>query len=119
MKNPETSEWYLESVNSTFAKDTFMSFETFKDQINLIGLNVQTVADKAFYKQGSKEKTIEQLKDGLNSLFSRRNSIAHQSDRNHHNAEINAIDENYVILSINIIEKIVLAIVDCVKEKTE
>ena len=117
LKNGESSEWFLEFVNEQFAKTTMVSYAEVKEQINLLGLNMQVLADDTFYQLGSKEKTIDKLKNCLNGLFFKRNVIAHQSDRKHANAEIMEITEEFVRGYLNDMNKIVDSIVKQVNEK--
>ena len=75
------------------------------------------MADDTFYQRGSTEKTSNKLKRRLNSLFLKRNVIAHQSDRRHTDAEIMEITEVTVREYVNDITKIVENIVKQIDEK--
>lgn len=110
ISNPEDVTWFGEHVNATIVNETFMDYESIKDQLNLIGINVSKVADKAFHDRGCTEKTNQQLKRHLNRIFKRRNHIVHQSDRNHLTGEINDITKEYVADEIANIEKIISSI---------
>lgn len=116
ISNPEETSWFLEHVNNAIISGTFMDYKSIKDQLNLLGIDIQKVADKAFYVQGSNVKTIDQLKRHLNRLFKRRNEIAHQSDRNHYDGTQNNITREDVMNEIQYIEKIVKAIYDCASD---
>jgi hypothetical protein len=74
---------------------------------------MQLLADDVFYDINSEEKTIDKLKNSLNSLFRRRNIIAHQSDRQHANAEILDIEREMVEGYIRDVNKII----DCVSKQ--
>lgn len=117
LKNGESSEWFIEFVNEQFAKTTMVSYTEVKEQINLLGLDIQVLADDTFYQLGSKEKTINQLKNCLNGLFFKRNVIAHQSDRKHANAEIMEITEELVRGYLKDMNKIVDGIVQQINQK--
>lgn len=117
LKNPEDVSWFLENVNQTYAKAPLMSFESINAQFNLIGIKKNDVANTAFYVAGSNEKTLPQLKKALEDLFERRNAIAHQSDRYHHDATRKDIDKAYVVQAIENIRKIVGAIDTCILDK--
>ncbi|MDO4467102.1 MAG: HEPN domain-containing protein [Bacillota bacterium] len=112
LKNPEDDNWFKEYITPLFAKDTMMDYEALKDNLKLIGLEIREVADCAFFQQGCKVKTIDQLKDKLNSLYFRRNRIAHQSNRSHENAETKDISKSEVEQFVLNIDKIVEAILD-------
>ncbi|MCM1106988.1 MAG: HEPN domain-containing protein [Blautia sp.] len=104
------SEWFAAFVNDAYAKTTMVSFDSVKDQMNLIGLELQKIADCAFYDVNSDEKTMDKLKRVVDSLYYRRNAIAHQSDREHATAEKNTITKETIEEFIMNITKIVEAI---------
>jgi len=103
-------EWFDVFINDMYAKTTMVSFESVKDQLNLLGLDLSHIVDEVFYDLNSKEKTIDKFKRVVNGLYYRRNMIAHQSDRIHSTAEKNEITHNEVSEYINHITKIVEAI---------
>jgi len=90
IRNPEDPSWFLESISQTYATVSFMSFTAIKDQLNLIGID---------------------------QLYNRRNAIAHQSDRSHHDACRREIDKAYVVQAITTVQKIVAAINKNLKDK--
>lgn len=106
----EEADWFIEYINSYYQTVTMISYESIKDQLNLLGIEYKEVADTAFYQLGSTEKTIDKLKRRLNELFYRRNIIAHQTDRLHSNAEIKDISKDIVEEFIIDVEKIVVSI---------
>lgn len=117
LKAGEDSQWFVEFINEQFAKDTMVSYVSVREQMNLLGLDVQALADDTFYQRGSTEKTSDKLKRRLNSLFLKRNVIAHQSDRRHTDAEIMEITEATVREYVDDITKIVENIVKQIDEK--
>lgn len=119
MKNIEDTTWFCELVNDVYANDTFMEANSIKNQLNLIGIDIQKVARAAFYDRGSTEKPLDKLKRIINTLFSRRNLIAHQSDRFHENGEKQDIDGNEVQRYIDDVIKIVTSIHEEIKKKNE
>lgn len=119
ISNPEDTVWFENHVNDSFRNKTFMDFEPLKDQLSLIGVKPELVADEAYYVQGSSDKTIDQLKRHIKRIFCRRNAIAHQSDRNHETGSINDISKSDVIDCIDHIEKIVKAIDKCIQNKDQ
>lgn len=116
LKNPEDTKWFIKHINDFYSAKTFMNFQTMKDQLKLLGIKIQCVADKAFHVQGSTDGTMDQLKRNLNRIYDRRNDIVHQSDRNHQNAQRNDIAKEEVERDIVIIEKIVTAISICISD---
>lgn len=117
LQNPEQENWFLDIVNESYAEDTFMSSEAVIGQLNLIGVKWQNVADKAFYERGSTIPTKDKFKNSLNSLFKRRNQIAHQADCLHETGAKLDIEREDVETYIRNIEKIVEAIskeIECI-----
>lgn len=110
LKSGEDIDWFLEFINEYFRTITMVSYESVKDQFNLLGIDLINVADKAFYQRGGTEKTKDKLKRRLNGLFCRRNIIAHQTDRAHSDAQVYNITKEIVENFICDIEKIVNAI---------
>jgi hypothetical protein len=117
LKAGEESDWFVEFINEQFSTVTIVSYENVKDQMNLLGLNMQLLADDVFYDMTSREKTIDKLKNRLNGLFRRRNIIAHQSDRKHANAEILNIEREMVEGYIGDVNKIIDSISKQIAEK--
>lgn len=99
--------WLKEWINIHYANQTLMSYECFKDSCNLLGLNWKSVADYAFYQKDNQEKTEDHLKRSINSLFYRRNRIAHQMDRKREDAERQDISKEEVNEFIHDIRKII------------
>ncbi len=117
LKAGEDSDWFVEFINEQFSTITIVSYENVKDQMNLLGLSMQLLADDVFYDINSSEKTIDKLKNRLNGLFHRRNIIAHQADRKHANAEMYDIERETVEGYISDVNKIIDAISDQIAKK--
>ena len=83
----------------------------------MLDLSVKKIADSAFFDKNSNISTMDKLKQKINSLFYRRNKIAHQSDRERENAERQDIDKNFVMEKINDIYKIIEAVCNLVRQK--
>lgn len=110
LKSGEDIDWFLEYINGYYRSITMVSYESVKDQFNLLGISVINVAKRAFYQKSSTEKPNDKLKRRLNELFGRRNIIAHQTDRAHTDAQIMDIKKEIVKDFVCDIEKIVKAI---------
>ncbi len=117
LKAGEDSDWFVEFINEQFSTITIVSYKNVKDQMNLLGLSMQLLADDVFYDINSSEKTIDKLKNRLNSLFHRRNIIAHQADRKHANAEMIDIERETVEGYISDVNKIIDAISNQIARK--
>lgn len=112
LKAGENTDWFLEYINRYYRAITMVSYESVRDQLNLLGINSAAVADRAFYQINGSEKTKDKMQRRLNELFGRRNIIAHQTDREHADAQVKTITKEVVQSFISDVEKIVKAI-DC------
>lgn len=83
-------------MGAYYEKVTMVSYDSLKEQLNLLGIIIDNVANTVFYKLGSPQKTRPQLQSCLKELYSRRNFIAHQFDRTHCDAQILEITRNFV-----------------------
>lgn len=110
LKSGEEIDWFLEYINGFYRTITMVSFESVKDQLNLLGIDLKAVADMAFYERDGAEKTKDKLERRLNELFGRRNFIAHQMDREHTDAQMKHITEQIVQNFIADTERIVKSI---------
>lgn len=112
----ESKDWFFSYLNDRFGRDVFLSHESMKDQLNLIGIGFVPAMVKAFPRD--KEETSK--KEGakiITDLFQRRNAIAHQNDRSHASAEQNDITKEFVEDYISKVETIVNAIHSLAEEK--
>lgn len=117
LRETENSEWFMEFINSKYASVTMMSWDSIKTQLNLIGLKAQNIAKDAFYDRTSSEKVNDKIKRRVGELFHRRNSIAHQFDRLHSNANRIEISKEIVVEFIEDVKKIVNAVHENAKNK--
>ncbi len=117
INNEEDENWFLEYVNSAYAHVTMISVDSMKEQLNLLGIDWKGIADKVFYQEGALEKPEDQFKQILNTLFRRRNAIAHQLDREHADALFKPIDRKTVETFIDNVQKLVEAIHEKAEEK--
>ena len=113
----EDTDWFLEFVNGFYRELTLVSYKSVKDQMNLLGLDLQEVADAVFYEMGSKIKTKDQLENCLETLYHKRNIIAHQSGRRHSDAQREDVKKEMVEKCIEDIEKIVKKIQKLIQQK--
>lgn len=112
----ESNDWFFAYLNDRFSRDVFLSCESMKDQLNLIGVEFKAVLVKAFPKD-SEGMSVEYGKDVIQKLFQRRNEIAHQNDRSHANAEQTDITKSFVENYIGDIESIVNSMHEIAEEK--
>ena len=63
----EDTEWFLEFVNGFYRELTLVSYKSVKDQMNLLGLELQEIADAVFYERDSNVRTKKKLEICLNS----------------------------------------------------
>ncbi len=95
-KHPESKNWLLQYLNERFSTEVYLSSESMKNQLNLLGLFFETVMEKAFPKPSTPVATYREGKKVVKELFERRNQIAHQTDRKHNDAVPNTISKEYV-----------------------
>lgn len=112
----ESRDWFFEYLNERFSRDVFLSLESMRDQLNMIGLGFVDVLVKAF-PDNNPQKSKEYGKTVIKELFERRNAIAHQNDRSHASAEQADISKEFVEDYIRKIESIVNAIHELTEEK--
>ncbi len=116
LKSSESKEWFFTFLNKQFERDVFLAAETMVDQLNLIGLDFGDVMKIAFPRDTS-NASHKYGKKVVSELFSRRNQIAHQLDRDHKTAIQKDIDKAYVETKIEEVTKIVNAIQSLAEEK--
>ncbi len=105
-----SDEWLKNWINNKYSGKPLMSFEDFVEVCNLLALDVKDIADKIFYDKNSRTPTRDKLKYILNGLSTRRNQIAHQSDRKRENAEREDITEEYVNETLDNIKNVIEAV---------
>lgn len=96
-ENPE--EVFLNHANTTLSKNVYLSPQNMDRQLESIGLDLDPILKDKF---GS----VAKGRDILDKMYKRRNSIAHQMDRNHasgEQAEINREQVEEVIKSAEMI----------------
>ena len=64
--------------------------------MNMIGLHIYQIAKKIYNYEIDRKERVTKLKERMNRLCERRNSIAHQFDMFHENAEKKPIHINTV-----------------------
>lgn len=116
-EDPEDKGWFWDYITDEYKKQTLMSFDDIKRHLKIIGIEIRSVADRAFFEKNGTVPTVDRLKETLNSLYWRRNHIAHQSDRSERNAERKDITKEYVEDFISKINNIVDAVIEEMKNK--
>lgn len=110
--NKDSKAWFFDYLNERFSRDVFLSHESMRDQLNLIGIGFAETMKKAF-----PQENIDYGKRVVRELFQRRNEIAHQNDRNHATGKQQDITKDFVEEYISKIESIVHAICDIAAAK--
>ena len=95
-KNPESKAWLLKYLNARFSIEVYLSADSMKKQLNLLGLSFEAVMEKAFPKTSVQVSAYREGKKVVQELFERRNQIAHQTDRKLNDATPNTISKEYV-----------------------
>lgn len=109
----DSKTWFFEFLNEYFSRAVFLSKESMRSQLNMIGIGFNSVMHKAFSLK-NEDLSSKFGCEVVESLFRRRNEIAHQNDRSHASAVQNDITEDYVLDYLNKIKLIVNAIHDLV-----
>ena len=109
-------DWLKEWINKAYSWKPYMSYESFKEVCHLIGIEVERVSD-ALYPRGNGIDPIQELKASIDNLYSHRNRIAHQSDRESEDATRCTIEKEDVEKYIHSIERIVSEMNNQIKEK--
>ena len=112
----ESHEWFFSYLNEYFSCDVFLSGESVKDQLNLIGIPFSKAMHIAFHERTENE-SHKVGKRTLDELYKRRNQIVHQADRVHTTAQQVDITHEYVEDFLGKIENIVNAIYQVAIEK--
>ena len=105
-----SKDWFFDYLNDRFSRDVFLSHESMKDQLNLIGIDFSKTMKRAFSKES--DDPLKHGKQVVIDLFQRRNDIAHKNDRSHASAKKQDITKEFVETYITNIELIVNAIYD-------
>lgn len=106
LRTSKSSDWFFEFLNWRFSREVYLSVESMRDQLNLIGIGFSEMLEKAF---SNETNPIEFGKNRIKELFERRNMIAHQNDRSHFSAVINPITKEYVKDYLNTVDDMVLS----------
>lgn len=112
----ESRDWFFEYLNNRFSRDVFLSLESMRDQLNMIGIGFADTMRRAFPRP-TEEMSTTYGKDVVKELFTRRNKIVHQNDRSHASAEQADITKEFVADYIGKVESIVKAIHEIAEEK--
>lgn len=118
IKNPESCDWLLSYINNKNKREVYISLESMREQLNLLGIEFESVVKNAFSDKSNAREFSSNGKQIIKDLFDRRNEIAHQSDRNHFNSEQNEITKKYVLENIEYVKRLVEAIHDIAISKT-
>ena len=114
----ESKDWFFSYLNDKFSREVFLSQESMREQLNLIGIGFKNVMARAF-PQAKEEDSVALGRKAVAELFKRRNIIAHQNDRSHASAEQNDISKEFVVDYISKIESIVNAMQSIAEEKDD
>lgn len=111
-----SADWFFNYLNNRFSRDVFISKESMREQLNLIGIGFTQMAVRAF-PSDSETSSVKYCGEIVEELFRRRNVIAHQNDRSHASSVQNDITKEFVLDYILKIERIVNSIHFLAQEK--
>lgn len=110
---PEEKSWFYDFMNEKLSREVYLSADSMKDQLNMIGIPFIEVLQLAFSSQFpelNEENLKKKGKEIISQLFDRRNRIVHQDDRNHASAVQTPIEVSDVQAYFTYVEAIVSAI---------
>ena len=112
----ESKDWFFDYLNNRFSRDVFLSSDSMREQLNMIGIGFPDTMMRAFPEHNQQE-AVKYGVDIIKELFQRRNDIAHQNDRSHASAIQADISKDYVMDYIKNIEAIVNGIFQIAVDK--
>lgn len=57
MEDVDSKEWFVNFITEKYKKQTIMAYGDVKDHLNLIGVDIQNIANSVFYQEGCKVPT--------------------------------------------------------------
>ena len=96
LKGEQDDSWFIEFINYEYSKISLISYDSIEKAMNMIGLHMYQIANKIYNYEIDRKERVTKLKERINRLCERRNSIAHQFDMFHENAEKKPIHINTV-----------------------
>lgn len=84
-KNNDDNKYYEDYLNEKISSMTFLDPKILSDNLNLVYCQMLCEIAKDIYP--SEKNPIDALKSELSRIYTRRNMIAHQDDREHSNLE--------------------------------
>lgn len=119
-KSVQFSEtWFLAVQDRNYNTSSLCHYEKMCEHFGLMGISKKEIADKAFYKQGSKIKTEEQLRETILLLNELRNFIVHQASLDVRTLNVIEISKEQVTQLMENLNKIVHAILEVIRTKME
>ena len=108
LKSPESTSWLFERLSARFSYEVYLSPDAIGKQLSLIGMKLDDICRAVEPPAEGESYLTGQQK--LRMLYSRRNQIAHQSDRKHSTARKEDISRDFVITSTDFIRRFVEAV---------
>lgn len=113
LTSPGSSDWLIRYVADAFGRDTLTNYPRIKDQADLLGFDIRAIMQSAFPPPKNAPKRSNPVGYGseiLTELCTRRNRIAHQTDRDPDNGQQAPITSKYVEQSIKHVDNLVRAL---------
>lgn len=115
IREPENIDWLTEEIIIRHGRKTFMSSKEIKLQIELIS-KIKSPYKKIADNMSIKEKELD---DKIKTMYTRRNNIVHQSDRDPATNILNKINVEYVRECLKLINEVVENIHKIIVENDE
>jgi len=113
IKSPDDDAWFAKTVMRAYEKQPLISYLRFTEALRTIGISLE-----ALEKSSQGRLDARTLRTIVDQASSRRNQIAHQTDRAHASRKQNDIDAEYVRTMLSDIRMVVNAVYEAALEKS-
>lgn len=105
IKNPQNIDWLEDGIIQQQGFKTFMAADK-------IGEVLKLISNKEIFSEVASQlgKSTEELKNEIQKIYTRRNKIAHQTDRHHKTNRLSSIKKEEVERFIDLIESFILEV---------
>lgn len=119
INNYPDESWLLEAVDNKTKNLTFMKYKDIKDNFNYFFPELIEKAATKVFKKGNQNDNLKEIREFLDSLYDRRNLIAHQHDRDFSTGKKNSISLENVKYYTRQLNLIVVAITEVLDERPD
>lgn len=113
VKSLDDDAWFAKTVMRAYEKQPLISYIRFTEALKMIGISLE-----ALEKSSQGKLDARTLRTIVDQASSRRNQIAHQTDRAHASRKQNDIDAEYIRTMLGDIRMVVNAVYEAALEKS-